>query len=117
MVEGRRETGSDVVRLIDLALNRPISNAAKTELQSFKTQAEAGTLDPDDRKYAIKLCQWLLAGTGERATGSDAVVGVATIFGGGVIIGVWLLVMLLIYGVIVIIFRYAFGVELWNPFH
>jgi hypothetical protein len=23
----------------------------------------------------------------------------------------------LIYGVVVIIFRYAFGVELWNPFH
>lgn len=23
----------------------------------------------------------------------------------------------LMYGVVVIIFRYAFGVELWNPFH
>jgi hypothetical protein len=27
-----------------------------------------------------------------------------------------LFVLTLIYGVIVIIFRYAFGVELWNPF-
>ncbi len=24
--------------------------------------------------------------------------------------------LLLVYGVVVIIFRYAFGVELWNPF-
>ena len=28
-----------------------------------------------------------------------------------------LFVLTLMYGVVVIIFRYAFGVELWNPFH
>lgn len=27
------------------------------------------------------------------------------------------LVLLLMYGVVVIVFRYAFHVELWNPFH
>jgi hypothetical protein len=35
--------------------------------------------------------------------------GVAQLIGG-------LFVLTLMYGVVVIIFRYAFGVELWNPF-
>jgi len=30
---------------------------------------------------------------------------------------IWLFIALLAYGVVVIIFRYAFGVELPNPFH
>jgi hypothetical protein len=30
---------------------------------------------------------------------------------------VGLFVLTLLYGVVVIIFRHAFGVELWNPFH
>jgi hypothetical protein len=34
-----------------------------------------------------------------------------------VVIAVWLFGALMTYGVVVIIFRYAFGVELWNPFH
>jgi hypothetical protein len=29
----------------------------------------------------------------------------------------WLFGLLILYGIVVIIFRYAFGVELWNPFH
>jgi hypothetical protein len=33
---------------------------------------------------------------------------------GQLIVGVF--VLTLMYGVVVIIFRYAFGVELWNPF-
>jgi hypothetical protein len=44
-----------------------------------------------------------------------------TIVGMIMFAAMWLTVALfmltLIYGVIVIIFRYAFGVELWNPFH
>ena len=28
----------------------------------------------------------------------------------------WIFALVLFYGVVVIIFRYAFGVELWNPF-
>jgi hypothetical protein len=32
-------------------------------------------------------------------------------------LGFGLLILLLCYGVVVIVFRYAFGVELWNPFH
>ena len=32
-------------------------------------------------------------------------------------IGAALLSLVLFYGIVVIIFRYAFGVELWNPFH
>jgi hypothetical protein len=32
-------------------------------------------------------------------------------------VAMWLFSITLIYGVVIIIFRYAFGVELWNPFH
>ena len=32
-------------------------------------------------------------------------------------IAILLLGMTVAYGIVVIVFRYAFGVELWNPFH
>ncbi len=35
----------------------------------------------------------------------------------GAILAAGLFALTLMYGVVVIIFRYAFGVELWNPFH
>jgi hypothetical protein len=116
MIEKQKKE-NDLIELIDAAFNWPISNAVRAELQSFKTQIEAGTLHPDDRKYAIKLCQWILDSPPNRVTGSSAVFGVTALLGRGFIIGVWLLGVLLIYGVVIIIFRYAFGVELWNPFH
>jgi hypothetical protein len=38
-------------------------------------------------------------------------------FAAPIVVAGWLLGVLLLYGIVVIIFRYAFGVELWNPFH
>jgi hypothetical protein len=43
----------------------------------------------------------------------DLLVGI-TVF--AIIIGGSTLVLTLIYGIVVIVFRSAFGVELWNPF-
>lgn len=43
----------------------------------------------------------------------DLLVGI-TVF--AIIIGSSTLVLTLIYGIVVIVFRSAFGVELWNPF-
>jgi hypothetical protein len=34
-----------------------------------------------------------------------------------IVVLLWAFGLLVVYGVVVIIFRYAFGVELWNPFH
>jgi hypothetical protein len=139
MVEGREkeESESDIVRLIDAALNQPISNAAKAELLSYRTQAETATLLPDDRNYVIARCRRLLRGKSEPYQYPDLkntrehaaepgyrsrTTGVLALVAGGLffvplVIGGWLLAALLVYGVIVIIFRYAFGVELWNPFN
>lgn len=33
-----------------------------------------------------------------------------------IVISVWAFFALVVYGIVVIIFRYAFGVYLWNPF-
>ncbi len=47
------------------------------------------------------------------------VVGLLALFGvmGMVQLAAGLFMLALMYGVVVIIFRYAFHVELWNPFH
>jgi hypothetical protein len=45
MIEKQKKE-NDLIELIDAALNWPISNAVRAELQSFKTQIEAGTLHP-----------------------------------------------------------------------
>ena len=44
---------------------RPLLNGRRYR-STGKTQIEAGTLHPDDRKYAIKLCQWILDTTKPR---------------------------------------------------
>jgi hypothetical protein len=132
----------DVMGLIDAVLMQPVSSSTKSELRSFRSQAETGTLDHDDRKYVVALCNRFLdrAGSSYRypepsggaseklnpVPGSGSIGrAVETLvkfplalvkFSLALVLFVALPV-LLIYGVILIIFRSAFDVELPNPLH
>jgi hypothetical protein len=135
-----------IIDLIDAVLNGAVtSESTKVELRAFREQASAGSLDRDDYKYVVALCNRLLGrpsppdehpkltegisrqlspvpeiGTAGRAviTSVTAMTGFVQIsFGLVFFIALLALPVLIAYAVIVILFREAFGVELPNPLH
>jgi hypothetical protein len=56
---GEKEN-DEIIGVIDAMLTWPVSGSTKENLRSFKAQAEAGTLQNDDRKYVIALGKRLL---------------------------------------------------------
>jgi len=50
----------ELLDLLDRVLTLPVSESANTALRSYREQAEAGQLDPDNRKYVIAFCDRLL---------------------------------------------------------
>jgi hypothetical protein len=120
----------EVIDLIDAALAKPTLATTRSELLSFRTQLRAGVLENDDRRYVVALCKRMLRRPSEADPGPDNLApaphlsrsDLANSFGlgpvSGCLVSVAVLVVLLLffYGIVVIVFREAFGVELPNPF-
>jgi hypothetical protein len=135
-----------LVRLIDVVQCFPISKETNSEVSRFRALAEARTLTRDDRRYAIALCARLLRPSrsyiypsiagGSKKLGParmNAFVSFACAsvdwfaYLGGALWRLFLALLslflflglpfLVIYGLVIIIFRSAFDVELPNPLY
>jgi hypothetical protein len=135
-----------LVRLIDVVQSCPISKETSSEVSRFRALAEARTLTRDDRRYAIALCARLLrpsrsynypaiAGGSEKlglarmstfVSFACAPVDLFVYLLGALrrlflaLLSLFLFVglpFLVIYGLVVIIFRSAFDVDLPNPLY
>jgi len=58
----------DIIPLINDTLGLPVAASTFLELESYRTQAEAMTLHPDDRKYVVALCNRLRNGASNAVT-------------------------------------------------
>jgi hypothetical protein len=50
----------ELTNLLDTVLALPVASITKSELHSYRVQAEADQLQPEDRKYVIALCNRLM---------------------------------------------------------
>ena len=46
----------ELVSLIDTALGLPISESTLADLGAYKEQIQSGSIEDDDRKYVVALC-------------------------------------------------------------
>jgi hypothetical protein len=51
---------SELVSLIDSALGLPVSESTMYNLRAYKQQIQSGSIEDDDRKYAVAFCNRLL---------------------------------------------------------
>jgi hypothetical protein len=86
-----------------------IYTAIRDVMKYWNEPASTPAATPDPRKVSTAL------GTGSRYLGG-AFIGMALVSGLLAQAALGIFSLLLMYGIVVIIFRYAFGVELWNPF-
>ncbi len=68
---GGQMSDRELINLLDAVLALPVATITKSELRSYRLRAEADQLEPDDRKYAIALCNRLMRPKAASETRSD----------------------------------------------